>query len=101
MEQHGYRILDLETYYRKDIYRRFTQVARSSVSITHRIDVTDLVEHSHRSGTKFYINFLYLLANRFGPDAMYWSYGIGWAVACALSVYHYAAGKWRGKYRSE
>ena len=63
MKQHdGYRILDLETYYRKDIYRRFTQVARSSVSITHRIDVTDLVEHSHRSGTKFYINFLYLLA---------------------------------------
>ena len=62
MEQHGYRILDLETYYRKDIYRRFTQVARSSVSITHRIDVTDLVEHSQRSGTKFYINFLYLLA---------------------------------------
>ena len=62
MEQHGYRILDLDTYYRKDIYRRFTQVARSSVSITHRIDVTDLVEHSHRSGTKFYINFLYLLA---------------------------------------
>ena len=63
MKQHdGYSILDLETYYRKDIYRRFTQVARSSVSITHRIDVTDLVEHSHRSGTKFYINFLYLLA---------------------------------------
>ena len=47
------------------------------------------------------VPFLYLLANRFGPDAMYWSYGIGWAVACALSVYHYAAGKWRGKYRSE
>ena len=63
MKQHdGYRILDLETYYRKDIYRRFTQVARSSVSITHRIDVTDLVAHSRRSGTKFYINFLYLLA---------------------------------------
>ena len=63
MEQNeGYRILDLETYYRKDIYRSFTQVARSSVSITHRIEVTDLVEHSHRSGTKFYINFLYLLA---------------------------------------
>ena len=47
------------------------------------------------------VPFLYLLANRFGPDAMYWSYGIGWAVACVLSVYHYAAGKWRGKYRSE
>ena len=47
------------------------------------------------------VPFLYLLANRFGPAAMYWSYGIGWAVACVLSVYHYAAGKWRGKYRSE
>ena len=42
------------------------------------------------------VPFLYLLANRFGPDAMYWSYGIGWAVACALSVYHYAAGKCSG-----
>ena len=47
------------------------------------------------------VPFLYLLADRFGPDYMYWSYGIGWAVACALSVYHYVSGKWRGKYRSE
>ena len=47
------------------------------------------------------VPFLYLLANRFGPDAMYWSYGIGWVITCALSVYHYAAGKWLGKYRSE
>lgn len=44
------------------------------------------------------VPFLYLLANRFGPDFMYWSYGIGWAVACVLSIRHYAAGKWRGKY---
>ena len=47
------------------------------------------------------VPFMYLLADRFGPDYMYWSYGIGWAVACALSVYHYAAGKWRGRYHSE
>ena len=44
------------------------------------------------------VPFLYLLANRFGPDFMYWSYGIGWAVACVLSIRHYVAGKWRGKY---
>lgn len=43
------------------------------------------------------VPFLYLLANRFGPDFMYWSYGIGWAVACVLSIRHYVAGKWRGK----
>ena len=59
MEQKlGYKILDLDNYYRKDIYRRFTKVARSSVSITHTIDVTELVEHSRKTGTKFYINFL-------------------------------------------
>ena len=44
------------------------------------------------------VPFLYLLANRFGPDFMYWSYGIGWTVACVLSIRHYVAGKWRGKY---
>ena len=60
-QKEGYKILNLDEYYRKDIYRRFTKVARSSVSITHRIDVTALAEHSRRAGTKFYINFLYLL----------------------------------------
>ena len=47
------------------------------------------------------VPFLYLLADKFGPDYMYWSYGIGWAVACALSVYHYVSGKWRGKYHGD
>ena len=41
---------------------RVAQVERSSVAMAHRMDVADRVEHSHRSGTKFYINFLYLLA---------------------------------------
>ena len=30
------------------------------------------------------VPFLYLLANRFGPDAMYWSYGICWGEKGAL-----------------
>lgn len=57
-----YKILDTDKYYRKEIYRRFTQDCKCSVSITHRIDVTDLAERSKTSGTKFYINFLYLLS---------------------------------------
>lgn len=58
MEQNGgYKILDLETYYRKDIYRRFTKVALSSVSITHRIDVTDLAEHSRKTCTPVYTEY--------------------------------------------
>lgn len=58
----NYRKLNLDTYYRKCVYERFTKVARCSVSITDRIDVTGLYEYSKRTGTKFYINFLYLLA---------------------------------------
>ena len=34
------------------------------------------------------VPLLYLLANLFGPDVMYWSCGIGWFAACILSVYH-------------
>ncbi len=62
MANNNYRIVDIESYYRKGPYNRFTKVAKCSVSITHKIDVTPLVAHSKQTGTKFYINFLYLLA---------------------------------------
>ena len=57
-----YKIIDRENYYRKDIFRHFTEDCRCSTSITNDIDVTALVEYSKKSGTKFYINFLYLIA---------------------------------------
>ena len=58
----NYRIVNKETYYRKGVFRHFTEDCKCSTSMTARIDVTDLVEHSGRTGTKFYINFLYLLS---------------------------------------
>lgn len=58
----GYRIIDREKYYRKDIYRHFSEDCKCSTSMTARIDVTDLVGYSRETRTKFYINFLYLLA---------------------------------------
>lgn len=57
----NYKIIDKETYYRKGVYRHFTEDCKCSVSMTARIDVTDLVNYSKTTGTKFYINFLYLL----------------------------------------
>ena len=57
----NYKVIDKETYYRKGVFRHFTEDCKSSVSITARIDVTGLAAHSKRTGTKFYINFLYLL----------------------------------------
>lgn len=57
----SYKIIDKETYYRKGVYRHFTEDCKCSVSMTARIDVTELVDYSKEKGTKFYINFLYLL----------------------------------------
>ena len=57
----NYRIIDKETYYRSGVYRHFTQDCKCSVSMTARIDVTELVKHSKSHGTKFYVDFLYLL----------------------------------------
>ncbi|MBP5180413.1 MAG: chloramphenicol acetyltransferase [Clostridiales bacterium] len=57
----NYRVIDKDSYYRKGVYRHFTEDCKCSVSMTARIDVTELVEYSGRIGTKFYINFLYIL----------------------------------------
>lgn len=61
----NYRIIDKETYYRKGVFRHFSEDCRCSTSMTARVDVTELAEWSKKTGTKFYINFLYLLAKVF------------------------------------
>lgn len=58
----NYRIINKDTYYRKGVYQHFTKDCKCSTSMTARIDVTELVNYSKNSGTKFYINFLYLLS---------------------------------------
>ena len=58
----NYKIIDKENYYRKGVFRHFSEDCKCSVSMTSRIDVTSLAEHSKETGTKFYINFLYLLS---------------------------------------
>ena len=59
----NYKILDMENYYRKGVYRHFSEDCKCSISMTYRLDVTELEEYSRTAGSKFYINFLYLLAN--------------------------------------
>lgn len=58
----NYKVVDKETYYRKGVYRHFTEDCKCSMSMTARIDVTELVGYSKKTGTKFYLNFLYLLS---------------------------------------
>lgn len=59
----GYRVINRDEYYRKGVYEHFTRDCKCSVSMTARLDVTSLYERSKSTGTKFYINFLYLLCS--------------------------------------
>lgn len=58
----NYKVIDREKYYRKGVYRHFSEDCKCSISMTARVDVTALAAYSKRMGTKFYINFLYLLS---------------------------------------
>ena len=60
--QMNYRIVDKETYYRKGVFRHFSEDCKCSTSMTARIDVTKLAAYSRRTGTRFSLNFLYLLS---------------------------------------
>ncbi len=58
----NYKIIDKEKYYRKGVFHHFTEDCKCSTSITAKIDVTDLIDFSKKTETKFYINFLYILS---------------------------------------
>lgn len=58
----NYKVIDKDSYYRKGVFRHFSEDCKCSTSMTARIDVTALAEHSQRTGTKFYLNVLYLLS---------------------------------------
>ena len=58
----NYKVIDKDKYYRKGAYRRFTEDCKCSVSMTARVDVTELVKYSKETNTKFYINFLFILS---------------------------------------
>ncbi|MBR6185369.1 MAG: chloramphenicol acetyltransferase [Clostridia bacterium] len=55
-------MIDRETYDRKGLFRRFSEDCKCSTSMTARIDATELAAYSGKTGTKFYINFLYILS---------------------------------------
>ena len=38
---------------------------------------------------------VYLIANRFGPEFMYYGFGVGWAVGFAATAAYYASGRWK------
>ena len=57
----NYKVIDINDYYRKDIFRHFSDDCKCSFAVTARVDVTDLKAFSKRTETSFYLNFLYVL----------------------------------------
>lgn len=57
-----YKIIDKQKYYRSGVFRHFSEDCKCSTSMTSRINVTKLKTISEAAGTKFYINFLYILS---------------------------------------
>lgn len=39
----NYHVVDMETYYRRDVFRHFSEDCKASTIITHRVDVTESV----------------------------------------------------------
>ena len=71
----SYTVIDRESYYRKGVFRRFSEDCKCSTSMTARIDVTALAAKSKATGTKFYLNFLYLLTKVLNSRE---DYRMGW-----------------------
>ena len=58
----NYKVIDKDKYYRKGVFRHFSEDCKCSISMTSKIDVTDLVDYSKKKNSKFYLNFLYILS---------------------------------------
>jgi chloramphenicol O-acetyltransferase type A len=71
----SYKIIDPESYYRKDIFRHFTEDCKCSTSMTARVDVTELAAYSGNTKTKFTLNFLYVLSKALNSRE---DYRMGW-----------------------
>ena len=72
-----YKIIDINDYYRKDIFRHFSQDCKCSFAVTARVDVTELKAFSKRTETSFYLNFLYVLTKTLNSREDYryfWNY---------------------------
>ena len=71
----NYRIINQDQYYRKGVFLHFSEDCKCSTSMTARVDVTNLAVRSKETGTKFYINFLYVLSKALNSRE---DYRMGW-----------------------
>jgi chloramphenicol O-acetyltransferase type A len=56
-----YKIVDINKYYRKDVYLRFSDGPKCSISMTYKLDITHLKEVCKERNEKLNIALLYLV----------------------------------------
>ena len=71
----NFKVIDRDQYYRKGVFRHFSEDCKCSTSMTARVVVTELAAWSKKTGTKFYINFLYALSKALNSRD---DYRMGW-----------------------
>ena len=49
--QMNYKVIDRDKYYRKGVFRHFSEDCKCSASVTAGIDVTELTAYSQNTGT--------------------------------------------------
>lgn len=58
---HNYKLIDPNNWYRKGSYDWFKTFSNPCYGMDIMLDVTEIIEHSKQTNTKFFINFTYLL----------------------------------------
>ncbi len=69
LEMMDYEVVDMIKFKKRG--RHFSEASKCATTMTAKIDVTGLVDYSERTGTEFYINFLYLLTRVMNSRADY------------------------------
>jgi chloramphenicol O-acetyltransferase type A len=57
----NYKIIEIDKYYRKNVYLRFVEGPKCSISMTYKLDITKLYNVTKSKGKKINIALLYLV----------------------------------------
>jgi chloramphenicol O-acetyltransferase type A len=58
----GYKIIDIDHYYRKNAYLRFSKGPKCSISMTYKLDITSVIDKCKLKNQKVNIAILYLVS---------------------------------------
>lgn len=58
----SYKVVDIDKYYRKNVYHRFADGPKCSISMTYKVDISNVILKCKSKGEKVNIALLYLIS---------------------------------------